>query len=44
MTIDATTGELQWYFQETHHDLWDFDGPQPTVLFSWNVSGDLITV
>jgi quinohemoprotein ethanol dehydrogenase len=36
VAVDATTGELQWYFQETHHDLWDFDGPQPTVLFSWN--------
>jgi quinohemoprotein ethanol dehydrogenase len=36
VALDATTGELQWFFQETHHDLWDFDGPQPTVLFSWN--------
>jgi glucose dehydrogenase len=27
---------LQWFFQETHHDLWDFDGPQPTILLSWN--------
>jgi quinohemoprotein ethanol dehydrogenase len=36
VAVDATTGELQWYFQETHHDLWDFDGPQPTVLLSWN--------
>jgi quinohemoprotein ethanol dehydrogenase len=36
VALDATTGELQWYFQETHHDLWDFDGPQPTILLSWN--------
>jgi quinohemoprotein ethanol dehydrogenase len=36
VALDATSGELQWFFQETHHDLWDFDGPQPTVLFSWN--------
>src|ERR1700722_13125791 len=36
VALDATTGELQWFFQETHHDLWDFDGPQPTVLLSWN--------
>jgi len=36
VAIDATTGELQWYFQEVHHDMWDQDGPQPTVLFSWN--------
>jgi quinohemoprotein ethanol dehydrogenase len=36
VALDATTGELQWFFQETHHDMWDFDGPQPTLLFSWN--------
>jgi quinohemoprotein ethanol dehydrogenase len=36
VALDATSGELQWFFQETHHDLWDFDGPQPTVLFSYN--------
>src|ERR1700677_3714692 len=36
VALDATSGELQWYFQEAHHDLWDYDGPQPTVLFSWN--------
>ena len=35
VALDATTGELQWFFQETHHDLWDFDGPQPTLLLSW---------
>jgi quinohemoprotein ethanol dehydrogenase len=34
--VDATSGELQWFFQTTHHDLWDFDATQPTVLFSWN--------
>src|ERR1700733_6631594 len=36
VALDATSGELQWFFQETHHDIWDFDGPQPTLLFSWN--------
>jgi quinohemoprotein ethanol dehydrogenase len=36
LALDATTGELQWYFQGVHHDIWDFDGPQPTVLFSYN--------
>jgi quinohemoprotein ethanol dehydrogenase len=36
VAVDATSGELQWYFQTTHHDMWDFDGAQPTMLFSWN--------
>jgi quinohemoprotein ethanol dehydrogenase len=36
VALDATSGELQWYFQATHHDMWDFDCAQPTMLFSWN--------
>ena len=36
VALDATTGELQWFFQEAHHDIWDYDGPQPTVLFTVN--------
>jgi quinohemoprotein ethanol dehydrogenase len=36
VAVDATTGELQWFFQETHHDTWDLDSAQPTVLFNWN--------
>jgi quinohemoprotein ethanol dehydrogenase len=36
VALDATSGELQWFFQEAHHDMWDFDGPQPTLLFTWN--------
>ncbi len=35
VALDATSGELQWFFQDVHHDMWDFDGPQPTVLFSF---------
>jgi PQQ-dependent dehydrogenase (methanol/ethanol family) len=36
VAVDATSGELQWFFQDVHHDMWDFDGPQPTVLFSYS--------
>jgi quinohemoprotein ethanol dehydrogenase len=36
VALDATSGELQWFFQDVHHDMWDFDGPQPTLLLSWN--------
>src|SRR6202044_356936 len=35
VALDATSGELQWFFQEVHHDLWDFDGPQMTVLYTY---------
>jgi quinohemoprotein ethanol dehydrogenase len=36
VALDATSGELQWFFQEAHHEMWDYDGPQPTLLFSYN--------
>jgi quinohemoprotein ethanol dehydrogenase len=36
VAIDATSGELQWFFQMVHHDLWDYDGTQPTMLFTLN--------
>jgi quinohemoprotein ethanol dehydrogenase len=36
VALDATTGELQWYFQMVHHDIWDYDGGQPTVLLTVN--------
>ncbi len=25
LAIDARTGKLIWYFQDVHHDLWDYD-------------------
>jgi glucose dehydrogenase len=36
VALDATSGELQWFFQMIHHDLWDYDSAQPTILFSYN--------
>src|SRR6204780_1237106 len=36
VALDATSGELQWFFQDVHHDQWDLDGPQPTLLLSVN--------
>ena len=32
VAVDATTGEYRWHFQTVHHDLWDFDMPNPPVL------------
>ena len=33
VAVDAETGKLKWYFQATHHDIWDFDMPVPPMLF-----------
>lgn len=32
VALDASTGKLKWYFQATHHDLWDADLHHAPVL------------
>jgi quinohemoprotein ethanol dehydrogenase len=33
VAIDAKTGRYRWHFQQVRHDLWDYDSPNPVVLF-----------
>jgi quinoprotein glucose dehydrogenase len=37
LTLD--TGRLKWYFQQTHHDVWDYDSGAPPIIFDMTVSG-----
>jgi quinoprotein glucose dehydrogenase len=37
--LDAKTGERIWYFQTTHHDLFDYDLPAPPILIDITVDG-----
>lgn len=32
VALDAANGELRWYYQTVHHDLWDRDLPAPPNL------------
>jgi len=33
VALDATTGKVRWYFQLTHHDMWDYDAEAaPTLI------------
>ena len=32
VALDATTGHVRWYYQNVHHDLWDYDLAAPPVL------------
>ncbi|MEO5559174.1 MAG: membrane-bound PQQ-dependent dehydrogenase, glucose/quinate/shikimate family [Dokdonella sp.] len=32
VAIDMKTGKVQWHFQTTHHDLWDYDVPSQPAL------------
>ena len=36
IALSLKTGKLRWYFQTTHHDLWDYDATNPTVLYDLN--------
>jgi quinohemoprotein ethanol dehydrogenase len=37
LTLD--TGRLKWYYQQTHHDVWDYDSGSPPILFDMQVGG-----
>jgi glucose dehydrogenase len=42
--LDLYTGQLKWYFQQNHHDLWDSDLPNNGVLFdgTFNIKGKAV--
>jgi alcohol dehydrogenase (cytochrome c) len=33
VALDARTGRMRWYYQETPHDVWDYDAASPPLLF-----------
>ena len=39
IALDATTGRMAWYYQETPHDSWDYDAVQKLVLADITVDG-----
>jgi quinohemoprotein ethanol dehydrogenase len=41
MALDYKTGQYKWHFQEVRHDIWDYDGPSPVVLFDQTYNGQL---
>ena len=42
VALEAATGNLVWYFQTVHHDLWDYDLPAPPSLITIERNGELI--
>ena len=40
IALDADTGRMVWYFQETPNEHWDFDTPSPKMLYEVNVNGE----
>ncbi len=41
VAIDAKTGKYKWHFQEVHHDMWDYDAPNPVILFDVMIDGKM---
>ena len=39
IALDLQSGKLKWYFQQTHHDVWDYDSGNQPVLFDMTVGG-----
>jgi quinohemoprotein ethanol dehydrogenase len=40
VAVEAKTGKYRWHFQQVHHDIWDYDGPSPVVLFDLQYGGE----
>jgi len=41
VAIEAKTGKYRWHFQQVHHDIWDYDSPNPVVLFDAPYDGKM---
>ncbi len=41
VAIEAKTGKYRWHFQQVHHDIWDYDSPNPVVLFDAPYNGQI---
>jgi alcohol dehydrogenase (cytochrome c) len=42
VALDVSSGTVRWAFQTTHHDLWDYDAAQPSMLFTLKRLGQAI--
>lgn len=41
VALDIKTGKLRWYYQLTHHDLWEQDLGTPIILYNLEMGGRL---
>jgi alcohol dehydrogenase (cytochrome c) len=41
VAVEARTGRYRWHFQQVHHDIWDYDAPNPVILFDARIDGRL---
>jgi quinohemoprotein ethanol dehydrogenase len=41
LALHLKTGRLAWFFQQVHHDVWDFDNSQQPILYDLKYKGKL---
>ena len=39
LALSLDDGQLQWYYQLVHHDVWDYDNGSQPILFDMEVDG-----
>jgi len=42
--LNALTGKFAWFFQEVHHDIWDYDGMQTPIVETITQHGKQVNV
>ena len=40
LALDIENGQLRWYYQLVHHDVWDYDNGSQPILFDMEVDGE----
>ena len=44
IAVNLNTSKLEWVFQETKHDLWDYDIPSPPILTNIEIDNQIFSV
>jgi alcohol dehydrogenase (cytochrome c) len=39
VALDYKTGQYKWHFQQVHHEIWDYDMPNPPALYDTVIDG-----
>ncbi len=39
LALEVRTGRYRWHYQQVHHDIWDYDSPNPVILFDASYAG-----
>ena len=39
LALEVKTGQYRWHYQQVHHDIWDYDSPNPVILFDADYGG-----